>query len=190
MAAKREHWRNWQYWLRPERLVFVDETGAKTNMARPRGRSLKGQRLKAAVPWGHWKTTTFVAGLRTTGLIAPMLLDGAMNGAAFKAYVGQLLAPSLRPGDIVVMDNLSSHKVDGVRQAIKAAGAFLLYLPPYSPDLNPIEMAFAKLKALLRKAAARTREQLWKAVADIIDQFSHQECMNFIRHAGYDRNQS
>ncbi len=126
MARRRRHWRNWQTWLRPERLVFIDETGAKTNMARLRGRSLKGQRLKAAIPWGHWKTTTLVAGLRTTGLTAPMLLDGAMNGAAFKAYVEQLLAPSLRPGDIVVMDNLSSHKVDGVRRAIKDAGAFLL----------------------------------------------------------------
>ncbi len=126
VARRRQHWRNWQTWLRPERLVFVDETGAKTNLARLRGRSPKGQRLKAAIPWGHWKTTTFVAGLRTTGITAPMLLDGAMNGAAFKAYVEQLLAPSLRPGDIVVMDNLSSHKIDGVRQAIKSAGALPL----------------------------------------------------------------
>ena len=190
MAEKRDRWRNWQQWLRPERLVFVDETGAKTNMARLRGRSLNGERLKAAVPWGHWKTTTFVAALRTTGLTAPMLLDGAMNGDAFKPYVEQLLAPSLYPRDIVIMDNLSSHKVDGVRKAIKDAGAFLLYLPAYSPDLNPIELAFAKLKALLRKAAARTRDELWQAIAEIIEQFSPQECMNYIRHAGYDRNQS
>ena len=119
-----------------------------------------------------------------------MLLDGAMNGAAFKAYVEQLLAPSLRPGDIVVMDNLSSHKIDGVRQAIKSAGAFLLYLPPYSPDLNPIELAFSKLKALLRKAAARTLDDLWRVIADALDQFTPQECQNFFRHAGYDRNQS
>ena len=119
-----------------------------------------------------------------------MLLDGAMNGDAFKAYVEQLLAPSLYSGDIVVMDNLSSRKVDGIRQAIKDAGAFLLYLPAYSPDLNPIELAFAKLKALLRKAAARTRDELWQAIAEIIEQFSPQECMNYIRHAGYDRNQS
>ena len=149
VARKRRLWRRWQIWLKPDRLVFIDETGAKTNMTRLRGRSLKGSRLKAAIPWGHWKTTTFVAGLRTTGITAPMVLDGAMNGPAFKAYVEQLLAPSLQPGDIVVMDNLSSHKVDGVRRAIKAKGAFLLYLPPYSPDLNPIELAFSKLKALL-----------------------------------------
>ena len=159
-------------------------------MARLRGRSLEGQRLKAAVPWGHWKTTTFVAGLRTTGLTAPMLLDGAMNGDAFKAYVEQLLAPSLHPGDIVVMDNLSSHKDDGVRKAIKDADAFLLYLPAYSPDLNPIELAFTKLKALLRKAAARTKDELWQAITDIIKQFTPRECMNYIRRAGYDRNQS
>ena len=116
VAAKRDHWRNWQYWLRPDRLAFVDETGAKTNMARLRGRGLEGTRLKASILWGHWKTTTFVAGLRSTGLTAPLVLDGAMNGSAFKAYVEQILAPSLSPGDIVVMDNLSSHKVDGVRQ--------------------------------------------------------------------------
>ncbi len=159
-------------------------------MARLRGRSLKGQRLQAAIPWGHWKTTTFVAGLRTTGLTAPMVLDGAMNGAAFKAYVEQLLAPTLAPGDIVVMDNLPSHKVAGVRQAIKAAGAFLLYLPPYSPDLNPIELAFSKLKALLRKAAARSVDDLWRAIAELLDEFPPKECRNFFRHAGYGFNQS
>ena len=190
VAAKRRLWRNWQHWLRTGRLVFVDETGARTNMARLRGRSLKGQRLHAAIPWGHWKTTTFVAGLRTTGFIAPMVLDGAMNGAAFKAYVEQMLAPSLSPGDIVIMDNLSSHKVAGVRKAIKAAGAFLLYLPPYSPDLNPIELAFSKLKALLRKAAARSVEDLWRIIGKLLDDFSPQECINFFRHAGYERNQS
>ena len=190
VAAKRRHWRNWQTWLKPERLVFIDETGAKANMARLRGRSLKGQRLTAAIPWGHWKTTTFVAGLRTTGLTASMVLDGAMNGAAFKAYVEQVLAPSLIPGDIVVMDNLPSHKVDGVRKAIKEAGAFLLYLPPYSPDLNPIELAFSKLKALLRKAAARSIEDLWATIAELLDQFSPRECQNFINHAGYGCHQS
>lgn len=159
-------------------------------MARLRGRSLKGQRLHAAIPWGHWKTTTFVAGLRTTGFTAPMVLDGAMNGVAFKAYVEQALAPSLSPGDIVIMDNLSSHKVAGVREAIKAAGAFLLYLPPYSPDLNPIELAFSKLKALLRKAAARSRDELWRVIGEILDEFSPRECTNFFKHAGYDRIQS
>lgn len=159
-------------------------------MARLRGRAMKGQRLHAAVPWGHWKTTTFVAGLRTTGLTAPMVLDGAMNGGAFKAYVEQMLAPSLSPGDIVIMDNLSSHKVAGVREAIKAAKAYLLYLPPYSPDLNPIELAFSKLKALLRKAAARSIEDLWQAIAEALDAFPPQECSNFIRHAGYGSYQS
>ena len=190
VVVKRRRWRNWQSWLKPERLVFVDETGAKTNMARLRGRSLKGQRRHASIPWGHWKTTTFVAGLRTTGLTAPMVLDGAMNGAAFKAYVEQMLAPSLTPGDIVIMDNLSCHKVAGVREAIKAASAFLLYLPAYSPDLNPIELAFSKLKALLRKAAARSVDDLWRVIADLLDEFSPQECLNFFRHAGYDRYQS
>ena len=178
-------------------------------MARLRGRSLKGQRLNAAIPWGHWKTTTFVAGLRTTGLTAPMVLDGAINGAAFKAYVEQVLVgirgitdlahvsdleqvlvPTLRPGDIVIMDNLSSHKVAGVREAIKAAGAFLLYLPPYSPDLNPIELAFAKLKALLRKAAARSVDELWRVIANLLDEFTPNECTNFFRHAGYGLGQS
>ncbi len=170
--------------------MFVDETGARTNLARLRGRSLSGQRLHAAIPWGHWKTTTFVAGLRTTGLTAPMVLDGAMNGAAFKAYVEQLLAPSLAPNDIVIMDNLSSHKVAGVREAIKAAGAFLLYLPAYSPDLNPIELAFSKLKALLRKAAPRSVDELWRVIANLLDEFSPQECLNFINHDGYGFRQS
>ena len=190
VAAKRRQWRNWQCLLKPERFVFFGETGARINMARLRGRSLLGQRLQAAIPWGHWKTTTFVAGLRTTGLIAPMVLDGAMNGATFKAYVEQLLAPSLAPHDIVIMDNLSSHKVAGVREAIKAAGAFLLYLPAYSPDLNPIELAFSKLKALLRKAAPRSVDELWRVIAHLIDEFSPQECLNFINHDGYGRYQS
>jgi transposase len=190
VARKREHWNNWQTWLKPERLVFVDETGAKTNMTRLRGRSRRGTRLHAAVPWGHWKTTTFVAGLRLTGLSAPMVLDGPMNGAAFKAYTEQILAPSLKPRDIVIMDNLPSHKVAGVREAIKAKGAFLLYLPAYSPDLNPIELAFSKLKALLRKAAARSVEELCNVIADLLDEFSPEECKNFFQHDGYGVNQS
>jgi transposase len=187
VARRRRYWRNWQTWLRPERLVFIDETGAKTNMARRRGRAPKGQRLPAAIPWGHWQTTTFVAGLRTTGLTAPMVIDGAMDGDAFKAYVKQLLVPSLNPGDIVIMDNLSSHKVAGVREAIKAAKAYLLYLPPYSPDFNPIEMVFSKLKALLRKAAARSAQDLEQAIADALDQFTPNECSNYFVAAGYDR---
>lgn len=168
----------------------MNETGAKTNMARLRGRSRRGERLPAAVPWGHWKTTTFVAGPHSSGLTAPMVLDGAMNGAAFKASVEQVLAPSPKPGAIVVMDNLPSHKVAGVREALKAVGVFVLSLPPYSPDLNPIEQAFAKLKALLRKAAARTVDELWQAIASLLDQFSPKECRNYFRNAGYTSNQS
>lgn len=154
-------------------------------MTRLRGRSMQGQRLVTAVPWGHWKTITFVAGLRLDGLIAPMVLGGAMNGDAFKAYCELVLAPTLKPGDIVIMDNLSSHKVKGVRQAIKDVGAFLLYLPPYSPDLNPIEQAFAKLKAHLRKAAARTVEELYDAIGDIMDLFQPHECANYLNNSGY-----
>ncbi len=159
-------------------------------MTRLRGRARRCERLYAAVPWGHWKTTTFVAGLRLSGLAAPMVLDGAMNGDAFKAYIEQFLAPSLKPGDIVIMDNLSSHKVAGVREAIKAKGAFLLYLPPYSPDLNPIERAFSTLKALLRKAAARSVQELWDVIKDALNEFSPEECKNFFKHAGYGVNQS
>ena len=146
--------------LDPARLVFIDETWASTSMARTRGRARKGERLRAGVPYGHWKTTTSVAGLRVTGMIAPMVLDGPINGDAFQAYVEQVLAQQLAPGDTVVMDNLGSHKRSAIRAAIEAAGASLIYLPPYSPDFNPIENAFAKLKALLRKAAARTIDAL------------------------------
>ena len=156
ILKRREAWFEDQLELDPGKLVFIDETGAATNMARLRGRAQKGERLRAGIPHGHWKTTTFVAGLRLTGMVAPMVLDGPMNGAAFLAYVQQVLAPELKPGDIVIMDNLSSHKGPAVRAAIEAAGAHLLYLPPYSPDFNPIENAFAKLKAMLRKAAERT----------------------------------
>lgn len=138
------------------------------------------------MPHGHWKTTTFVGALRRTGMTAPMVLDGPMNGAWFLAYVQQVLAPTLKPGDVVIMDNLAAHKGTAVRGAIEATGAQLLFLPPYSPDLNPIENAFAKLKALLRKAAARTLNQLWAAIADIIDTYSHRECANYFAAAGYD----
>lgn len=156
-------------------------------MARLRGWAKRGERCRAAIPHGHWKTTTFTCGLRLDGVAAPMLLDGPMDGAAFKAYVEQVLVPELTPGDIVVMDNLPAHKVAGVRQAVEAAGATLLYLPPYSPDFNPIEMAFSKLKALLRKAAARTRDDLWDATAKAIDSFTPSECENYFAAAGYDR---
>ena len=167
--------------------MFIDETGASTKMARLRGRSERGKRCVAAIPHGHWKTTTFVGALRSTGMTAPMVIDGAMNGDIFEAYAREFLAPTLSAGDIVIMDNLSSHKRAAVRAIIEAAGATLLYLPPYSPDLNPIEMAFSKLKAWLRKAAARTVEALERAIADAIDAISPQECLNYFAAAGYDR---
>lgn len=154
-------------------------------MARRFGRSPRGERLIASVPHGHWKTSTFVAALRVSGLTAPLVIDGAMNGEIFRAYVEQILAPTLGPGDLVILDNLGSHKVAGVREAIEAKGARLLYLPPYSPDLNPIEPAFAKLKSLLRKAAARSVDTLWTAIADAIRNFTPQECANYFAHAGY-----
>jgi len=154
-------------------------------MARLRGRSPRGERCRAAIPYGHWLTTTFTAGLRRNALIAPMLLDGPMSGDAFLAYAEQVLAPELAEGDVVIMDNLPAHKVDGVRQAIEAAGARLVYLPPYSPDLNPIEMAFAKFKALLRAAAARTVEALWRAAADMLPRFTPTECRHYFEEAGY-----
>jgi transposase len=154
-------------------------------MARLRGWAPKGERCRAAIPHGHWKTVTFVGGLTLTGFVAPMLLDGPMDGECFLAWVEQMLAPTLRPGDIVVMDNLAAHKVAGVRQAIEACGAELRYLPPYSPDLNPIENAFAKLKAHVRKSAARTLDTLEQAAANALPQFKPDQCANFFAHAGY-----
>lgn len=154
-------------------------------MTRTHGRAPRGQRLVASVPHGHWKTSTFVAALRCDGITAPCVLDGAINGEFFRAYVEQFLAPTLKAGDIVIMDNLSSHKIAGVEQAITARGAQLLYLPPYSPDLNPIEAAFAKLKALLRKAAERTMDALWNRLDNTLDAFTAHDCRNFFRHAGY-----
>ena len=182
---RREAWFEGQLDLDPGRLVFVDETGATTKMARLRGRAPKGERCRAAIPHGHWKTTTFVAGLRLSGMTAPMVLDGPMNGPAFLAYVEQVLVPTLRPDDIVIMDNLAPHKSAAVRKAIEAVGANLLLLPPYSPDLNPIENAFAKLKALLRKAAERTVDRLWKRIGLLIDAFTPKECANYFAAAGY-----
>lgn len=154
-------------------------------MTRSHGRAPRGQRLVARVPHGHWKTSTFVAALRYDGITAPCVLDGAMNGEFFRAYVEQFLAPTLKAGDIVIMDNLSSHKIAGIEQAIAARGAQLLYLPPYSPDLNPIEPAFAKFKALLRKAAERTVDALWSRLDTVLDAFTADDCRNFFRHAGY-----
>lgn len=169
----------------PAAFVFLDETGASTNMVRRYGWSARGARLVDAAPHGHWCTTTFVAGLRSSGIIAPFVLDGPMTGEAFLAYVEQFLAPALCPGDVVVMDNLGAHKVAGIAEAIAAVGASILYLPPYSPDLNPIEQMFAKLKALLRRTAARTREGLWNAIGQLLCAFSPDECCSYLRHAGY-----
>ena len=166
--------------------MFIDETWASTNMARRYGRAPKGERLRAAVPHGHWKTTTFVAGLRSDGIVAPFVLDGPINRAAFETYLARVLVPELRPGDVVIMDNLSSHKGPRVREMIEAAGASLRYLPPYSPDFNPIENAFAKLKALLRKAAERTISGLWDAIGRLSDLFTPNECANYLANAGYD----
>lgn len=168
--------------------MFIDETWASTNMARLRGRAPRGERLRTGIPHGHWRTTTFVAGLRLTGMVAPMVLDGPINRNAFQAYVDQVLVPELRPGDIVIMDNLGSHKGTAVRAAIEAVGAMLLYLPPYSPDFNPIENAFSKLKALLRKAAERTVNALWDTIGELIPVFTATECANFFAAAGYEPN--
>jgi transposase len=186
IVERRWAWFEGQLDLDPERLVFIDETWASTNMARRHGRCRRGERLRAGVPHGHWKTTTFVAGLRRTGMVAPMVLDGPINRDAFHAYVDQVLVPELNPGDVVIMDNLSSHKAPAVREMIEAAGASLLYLPPYSPDFNPIEQAFSKLKAHLRKAAERTIHGLWNAIARILDLYSPAECANYFANAGYD----
>jgi transposase len=186
VKLRREAWVAAQPELDPERLVFIDETGANTKMARLRGRAPRGERCRAAIPHGHWKTTTLVAGLRLGGVTAPMVLDGAMDGETFLAWTEQMLAPTLEPGDVVVMDNLPAHKVAGVREAIEAAGARLLYLPPYSPDLNPIEPAFAQIKALLRKAAARTIAALCDAIAEALDAVTPQASINYFAHSGYE----
>lgn len=185
MAVAREVWRAAQPELDPNRLVFVDETGASTKMARLYGRSPRGERCVGAIPHGHWKTTTFVGALRLSGMTAPLVLDGAMNGPAFLAWVEQELAPTLSLGDIVVMDNLPAHKPAAVRAAIESRGAELRYLPPYSPDLNPIEMAYSKLKAFLRKAAVRSIPALWNAIAQAIEQISRQDCLGYFTAAGY-----
>jgi transposase len=183
--AARQRCRASQDGLNPALLVFIDETGTTTNMARLRGRSERGKRLVSAIPHGHWKITTFVAGLRHDGLTAPFVIGRPMNGAIILAYIEQCLAPTLSPGDIVVMDNLPAHKVAGVQPAIHAKGAKLIYLPPYSPDLNPIELLFAKLKALLRKAAERSITALWTRIGELLDQFSADECRHYLAHAGY-----
>src|SRR3954454_2249997 len=185
VAARRRIWRAAQPFVDADKLVFIDETGASTKMTRLYGRAPRGRRLLAKAPFGHWKTTTFVAALRRAGLDAPMVLDGPMTGPAFLAYVEQVLIPTLRPDEIVVMDNLPAHKIAAVRAAIETAGAQLFLLPPYSPDMNPIEMAFAKLKTLLRQAPERTRDGLWRRIGALLDQFTPEECNNYFRAAGY-----
>jgi len=181
----REAWKAQQGALDPANLVFIDETGTATNMARLRGRCRRGKRLVAAVPHGHWRTTTFVAALRIDAVTAPLVIDEAMNGDIFLDYLEQCLVQTLSCGDIVIMDNLSAHKVAGVRELIETVGARLLYLPPYSPDFNPIEMLFAKLKALLRAAAARSTSALWDRIGEILNSITSDECTNYLRHAGY-----
>ncbi len=185
MAAARARWRRSQPGLDPARLVFIDETWAKTNMARSHGRCRRGKRLIGRVPHGHWKTTTFVAGLRCDGITAPFVIDRPMNGVIFRTYVECVLAPTLSPGDIVILDNLGSHKGNEARRLIEARGAQLVFLPPYSPDLNPIELAFAKLKGLLRKAAERSVDDLWARIGDLLDCFTPEECRNYFKHDGY-----
>ena len=185
IARRREQWKKYQGRLDPERLVFIDETWAKTNMTRTHGRAPRGQRLRAKVPHGRWRTLTFLAALRHDRIDAPCVVDGPINGRIFLAYVEQFLAPTLKPGDVVIMDNLGSHKGMAVRRAIRAAGAKLLFLPPYSPDLNPIEQVFAKLKTLLRKAGERTVDATWKRIGELLDRFTSQECANYLTNAGY-----
>ena len=185
MARRRARWKRHQGKLDPARLVFIDETWAKTNMTRTHGRCRRGQRLLAKVPHRHWHTMTFLAALRSDRIDAPCVFDGPINGASFLAYIEQALVSTLKPGDIVILDNLGSHKGQAVRRAIRAAGAKLFFLPPYSPDLNPIEQVFAKLKALLRKAAARTSEATWRRIGSLLDCFSPQECAHYLANAGY-----
>jgi transposase len=170
---------------RPAQLVFIDETSVKTNMTPLRGRSLRGERLRADAPFGKWRPQTFVAGLRCHELVAPWVIEGAMNGAAFDVYVRTQLAPCLGPGDVVILDNLNVHKSPRAAEALAERGAWRLFLPKYSPDLNPIEMAFSKLKTHLRKAAARTVDDLWRALGDICSLFQPEECWNYFKAAGY-----
>ena len=185
IARRRTRWKKYQGRLDPRRLVFIDETWAKTNMAPLRGWAMRGERLRAHVPHGHWKTLTFLAALRCDRIDAPCVFDGPINGESFAAYVRQALVPTLAPGDVVILDNLGSHKGKAVRDAIRAAGARLLFLPPYSPDLNPIEQVFAKLKHLLRQAAERTIEATWQRAGSLLDRFKPDECQRYLVNAGY-----
>ena len=185
VARRRAQWSKYQNKIEPERLVFVDETWTKTNMAPLRGWGPRGRRVKAKVPYGRWNTTIFFAALRFNRIEAPWLLEGPIDGETFQIYVEKVLVPALRPGDIVIMDNLGSHKGKAVRRLIRAAGAKLLFLPKYSPDLNPIEQVFAKLKHLLRKAAARTVGAVTAAIGQLLGAFTPGECANYFRNSGY-----
>ena len=185
ISRRRTQWRKYQDRIDPVRLVFIDETWAKTNMTRTHGWARQGDRLVDKVPHGHWKTTTFLAALRYDRIDAPCLFDGPINGERFLAYVEQFLAPTLAPGDVVILDNLGSHKGAAVRRAIRKTGAKLIFLPKYSPDLNPIEQVFAKLKALLRKAEARTVDAICSAIGQLLKSFTPEECANYLKNSGY-----
>lgn len=185
MSRKRRRWHSWQTRLDPARLVFIDETWIKTNMAPARGWGPKGVRLRSFVPHGHWRTLTFLGALRHDRLTAPCVFDGPINGECFRAYVQHILLPALKPGDIVILDNLGSHKSKAVRQMVHGAGARLWYLPPYSPDLNPIEQAFAKIKHWMRQAQRRTVEDTWRQIGYLVETIQPPECANYFLNAGY-----
>jgi transposase len=185
IARRRQRWKTHQGSIDLKRLVFIDETRAKTNMAPLRGWAMRGKRLIGHAPFGHWNTMTFVAALRCDGITAPWVIDGPINGGIFQTYVAEVLAPTLRPDDIAILDNLGSHKAPAIRNAIRAAGARLLFLPAYSPDLNPIEQVFAKLKHLLRKAEERSKQAVWRRIGTLLDQFTPKECENYLRNSGY-----
>lgn len=185
MARRRDRWKSYQSRLPKHRLVFIDETWVKTNMAPLRGWGPRGKRLRAYAPYGHWKTMTFIAALRHDRIEAPWVIDGPINGEIFLAYVTDILAPTLSEGDVVVLDNLSSHKGKKARAAVRARGAHLFFLPPYSPDLNPIEQVFAKLKHLMRKAQPRQVEATWRKVGQLLDRFTPQECSKYLANSGY-----
>src|SRR5215831_4225712 len=186
VARTRRRWMREQGLLDPAHLIFIDETAVSTNMVRPNGWGPRGERLVGHVPMAHWKTMTFIAGFRQTGIVAPMVIKGAMNGEAFLAYIEQCLVPTLKRRDIVVVDNVPFHKVAGVEEAIQAVGASLRYLPKYSPDLNPIELVFHPLKTFLRKAAQRTIDGLHRCVGSYIRALDRSECMAYFRHSGYE----
>ena len=185
MARKRARWKKHQGAIDLQRLVFIDETWAKTNMTPLRGWAARGKRLIGKAPFGHWNTMTFIAALRHDAITAPWVIDGPINGEIFRAYVEQVLVPTLQPNDIVILDNLGSHKAPAIRRAIRAVGAKLFFLPAYSPDLNPIEQVFAKLKALLRRMAPRSFDAICDAIKIILEKFNPRECSNYIRHSGY-----